>query len=285
MYGGLLKQNLPLHSHKNLSDIGIHVKIVRQEDLTRQPIDYAHRDDYYLFGIIVSGSLCIDIDFKRHILTEGEIRFISPGQVHRFISGDRVEGRMLMVEREMIDDQYKLIFEEASINGVSAQFRDMDFEEVKTLFSLIHSSFRREPTGDIHVIRSLVAAFIGMVAGRFKSVCTQKADYNSRHSEIVIRLNSLLNIYLAESHSPSFYADKLHISASYLNEVVKDVTGWNAGSYIRNEIVLRAKRMLYHTNMSVKEIAAVLGYEDNAYFSRIFTKATGKSPAKFRTKP
>ncbi|MCM1354806.1 MAG: helix-turn-helix domain-containing protein [Staphylococcus sp.] len=234
-----------------------------------------------MFGIIVSGRLCIEVDFNIQNLCEGELRVITPGQVHRFAGGESFEGWMLMVEREIVDDRYKLIFEEASINGVFAQVGDKDFENIRMIFSLIYSILSKESV-DIHVVRSLVSAFVGIVAGHFKNVCSQKAGYNSRYSEILIQLNSLLQTNLANSHSPSFYADKLHISASYLNEVVKSVTGSNVSNYIRNEIVLRAKRMLYHTNMTVKEIAAALGFDDSAYLTRIFTKTTGKSPAKFR---
>ncbi len=44
----------------------------------------------------------------------------------------------------------------------------------------------------------------------------------------------------------------------------------------------RARRYLTQTNMKVKDIGARLGYEDPYYFSRIFSKHTGLSPANFR---
>ena len=52
--------------------------------------------------------------------------------------------------------------------------------------------------------------------------------------------------------------------------------------YIRYELVLQAKRLLVHTDLAVKEISTRLGIEDCAYFSRIFTQATGVSPSAFR---
>ena len=50
----------------------------------------------------------------------------------------------------------------------------------------------------------------------------------------------------------------------------------------QQEIMLEAKRLLYHSNCSVKEIAHELGYEDHTYFSRLFKKTVGDTPGEFR---
>lgn len=56
----------------------------------------------------------------------------------------------------------------------------------------------------------------------------------------------------------------------------------NVSRYIRSETVLQAKRMLIHTDLTVKEIANGLGCDDAAYFSRLFTPTVGVSPSMFR---
>ncbi|WP_228377142.1 helix-turn-helix domain-containing protein [Chryseobacterium sp. FH2] len=64
----------------------------------------------------------------------------------------------------------------------------------------------------------------------------------------------------------------------------KNTTGLSVSQHIQNRIVLEAKRLLYHTDKSVKEISFELGYDDYPYFSRFFTKAAGMSALKFRSK-
>ena len=274
---------LPVHYHDELINNGIHTKIVTPAEINSQPVDYAHRDDYYIFGIIIGGHLKCSIDFKEYNLRSGDIHFIRPGQVHRFIDSENFEGWMLMAESSLVDSSYKYIFDEVAVKGIPANVSTSESEELKSLFRIIHE---RNGNGvDYPVIRNLVSAFIGLLAEKFKKVCGQSTVCNNRQLEIVILLNSHLETDMANSHSPSYYAEKLHISPVYLNEVVKNVTGLSVGSYIRNEIVLRAKRLLYHTDMTIKEIASSLGFEDNAYFTRLFTKATGRSPGKFRRKP
>jgi AraC-like DNA-binding protein len=81
---------------------------------------------------------------------------------------------------------------------------------------------------------------------------------------------------------PSEYASELNLSPAYLNEAVKKMTELSVSDCIRNEIVLQAKRLLFYTHQSVKEIACSLGYDDYSYFTRLFTKSAGVSPTQFR---
>ena len=69
-----------------------------------------------------------------------------------------------------------------------------------------------------------------------------------------------------------------------LNECVRNATGYSVTYHIQQRVVLEAKRLLYHSDKSVKEIAAGLGYEDYSYFVRLFTKVSGITPAAFRNK-
>ena len=278
-----MKESIPMHLHRDITEAGIYQKIVTSENLVPHPIEYVHRDDYFILGLIVRGTVCIDIDFERQTISEGEIGLIRPGQVHRFVGGDDFEGWMFMIESGVVSDRYKLIFEKTSLSGNTLWLPNKEINELKTLYHLIYSLGEREE--DMFIMRNLASAFVGIVAGYFKRVNSRQNSYNSRHAEIVLQLNSLLQTDITESHSPSYYADKLNLSPVYLNEVVKRVTGWSVSNYIRNEVILRAKRLLYHTNLTVKEIASSLGFEDNAYFTRLFTKATGKSPLQFRVKP
>jgi AraC family transcriptional activator of pobA len=82
--------------------------------------------------------------------------------------------------------------------------------------------------------------------------------------------------------SPGDYAAALHLSLSYLNEAVKEATGFTITYWIHQEVMLEAKRLLYHSSCTVKEIAYELGYEDPTYFSRLFKKTVGKTPGDFR---
>lgn len=57
------------------------------------------------------------------------------------------------------------------------------------------------------------------------------------------------------------------------------------GNYILDFKIARAKESLfYHPETSIKEIANELGFDDQHYFARVFQKATGETPSKYRTR-
>jgi len=59
-------------------------------------------------------------------------------------------------------------------------------------------------------------------------------------------------------------------------------TGSTVSYWIQQELFTESKRLLYHSDAAVKEIAHELGYRDHSYFIRSFRKACGSSPSKFR---
>lgn len=78
------------------------------------------------------------------------------------------------------------------------------------------------------------------------------------------------------------YASLLNISAGYLSEVVKVQSGRPAIKHIHDRLILEARRVLFHTNHSLKEISFDLGFSDASYFNRFFKRETGITPADYR---
>lgn len=86
-----------------------------------------------------------------------------------------------------------------------------------------------------------------------------------------------------ELHEVGQYAALLHISAGHLSEVVKAQSGQPAIKHIHARLVLEARRLLFHTQRSLKEIAFDLGFAEASYFNRFFKRETGTTPAEYRT--
>jgi AraC-like DNA-binding protein len=78
------------------------------------------------------------------------------------------------------------------------------------------------------------------------------------------------------------YARKIGVSTGHLHELVKHGTGLTPQQIIRRELVLEAKRLLAHTELTVAEISYRLAMEDPAYFGRFFKRETGRTPGAFR---
>lgn len=86
-----------------------------------------------------------------------------------------------------------------------------------------------------------------------------------------------------ELHEVGAYAELLHLSAGHLSEMVKAQSGKPAIKHIHERLVLEARRLLFYTPDSLKEIAFDLGFSDASYFSRFFRRETGLAPAEYRS--
>ena len=74
----------------------------------------------------------------------------------------------------------------------------------------------------------------------------------------------------------------LFMTPNHLNALSNAVLGKPAGELIRDRVMLEAKRLLVNSDYTITQIADLLHFEDNAYFTRFFKKYTGLSPENFR---
>lgn len=94
-------------------------------------------------------------------------------------------------------------------------------------------------------------------------------------------------VKLSETHSVverqvCWYADQLGVTAKYLTEMVKQVSGRTASEWIRSFAIANIKKMLIGTDMSAKEIATTMHFSSQSMFTKFFSNATGYSPSAFR---
>jgi AraC-like DNA-binding protein len=273
----MAKKAILLHQEQ-LTPIGVDIKpIAVLTDCIQPP----HRDDHYMFIIQQKGQYLWELDFNHLSLKGSALCFIAPGQVHRYIRHKKSEGWLLFVETELVSKTYRDIFDTVFHNrqAVSIKKEDPIFELTAVLEKLLttgEASFKRQ------VIHSLVDTIIGILAA--KATHDQYANHTvgSQKHAIATKFKQLVKEQYKEHKQVKDYAASINITPLYLNEVMKEITGLAASYWIHQEIVMEAKRLLYYTELDVKEIAYNLGYEDHAYFSRFFRKNTGMTASEFR---
>jgi AraC-like DNA-binding protein len=100
--------------------------------------------------------------------------------------------------------------------------------------------------------------------------------------ELLRRFNILVDEHFRSHKKVADYAEMLHKSPKTLTNVFRAHNQASPQLIIQERVVLEAKRMLVHTNLSVKEIAHALGYQDDNAFFRLFKKMTGCTALAFR---
>lgn len=98
------------------------------------------------------------------------------------------------------------------------------------------------------------------------------------------QFKSLLDEHFMQHRSPSFYASELALSPSVFTKACKRYYGKTPSQLIQDRVILEAKKLIHLTHKSFKEIAALLNFEDEHYFSRYFKKNTSITPTMFREK-
>ena len=108
------------------------------------------------------------------------------------------------------------------------------------------------------------------------------APESAPQADLFRRFEALLERHYLAHWSVAQYANALSITPTHLSRIARAATGHAASQLIVERIVREARRNLVYTNLPVSTIAYALGFDDPAYFSRLFAKATGHSPRAFR---
>ena len=284
------KQDIPVHSIDAKSPLQIEFSYMEMTDdyaeiMLKACKNEAHRDDYYMFQFFESGDAVFNVDFEE-ICWHGEsIFYVRPGQVHFTSSLREARGWMMAIDAMLVEDVYKNLFEGQFPTQKPIAIDSTVMTKLSEAARLLNTCIEAAPTpfGN-SIIPDLANVFIGIIAEQYARQNEDSPYSKSRSALIAHRFKNLLSDNFKTTKSPVEYARMLNYSLSHLNESVKNATGFPISYWIHQQVVLEAKRLLFYTDLDVKEIAFRLGYEDHTYFSRLFSKTAGMPPSAFRHK-
>jgi AraC-like DNA-binding protein len=102
---------------------------------------------------------------------------------------------------------------------------------------------------------------------------------------IVKRAQHYLNRHLADSVTRWKVADEANVSEDYLTRIFKKELGLSPWDYLIRLRVQAARKLLRESSESIHAVAAATGFQDQAYFCRVFRKVEGRTPSAFRAAP
>lgn len=102
-------------------------------------------------------------------------------------------------------------------------------------------------------------------------------------NNLAFRFQTLVEKNYKNHKKVSFYADELCITANYLGVICRKQYKMSALGFIRQRVVLEAKKLLHSSVKSIKEIAFELGFKDISYFTYFFRSLTTYTPKEYRS--
>ncbi|MGE8291716.1 MAG: helix-turn-helix domain-containing protein [Sphingobacterium sp.] len=278
------KKDIPVRTLPKEFGHGIALAKVSPESFWEdEEIMQAHRHDYHFFVLQKSGVTVMEIDFQQYRTDKPTIYYQSPDQVHRAVQVEDIEMFMLIISNENIAAEYLTILQSISpLKPLAIDLEDLGI--IEKTYNLCIELYERT-TDKLHfsLLRDCTNTLIALQLSLYLKY-SKTVESQSRFERINKAFFLLLEQNFQTLKRPAEYAAQLNISVSYLNESVKNVTGFSVSHHIQQRVILEAKRLLYHSEKSVKEIAFELGYEDYPYFSRMFSKICGMSAKVFRSK-
>ncbi|WP_460940148.1 AraC family transcriptional regulator [Spirosoma humi] len=243
-----------------------------------------HRHDFYYCVLIDKGELELEVDFQPIKLTDQTLFLSYPGQIHQ-VNWARVErGWFLAFDPALLDEGLRSLLDQRLSEVIFLPLSPGQSTHFFSFIGHVHTVYGdpaqlfRQP-----VIQSLVIAFVYQLVSAYLSMeQSQLIRHSSRSIEITKAFKQLLRRNFKSMKRPAHFAAHLHMSVSHLTDTVRSVTGFPITYFIQQELMREAQRLLYYSDLSVKEIAEVLGFEDAQYFNRLFHKVVGVAPGAFR---
>lgn len=277
---------IPVHKLRESTDQGFRLDRIHpsSENMRKAMLHDVHRDDHYIFLLHESGWSKGTLDFRPLILNAKSIFFILPGQVHHYLDAhSETSGWFVAMDAMLVPDMFRRVLEDPLLSQVPVYAGDRIMLMAQSLQMADTLCRQTSPsTCSRQAVYALLTSFVAMVADEYSRHSSCDTEKVLRSRVITQEFRKLLAHRYKAMKSPGEYAAALTLSVSYLNEAVKDTTGFPVSYWIQQEVLLEAKRLLYHSEQNVKEIAYELGYEDHTYFSRLFKKAIGQTPVAFR---
>jgi len=278
------KTSIPVNHFGDEYDRGISIEKIAIRDLHNfEGVRRSERHDRHTFHLLEKGTVTIEIDFQKYKITSPSVIYMHPDQVHRLITFEHVSVSTWAINNYNLNPEYLKLLED--ITPVKPLALKKETFSVLSEAVCLCLKFAERGDDKLHhsLLRDSCNALVAFVVSLYLAQSASTDDL-SRFEVITKAFRKELDRNYVTARRPAEYARALNISVAYLNECVKNATGYTVSWHIQQRIILEAKRLLHHSGKSVKEIAAELGYDDYPYFSRLFIKVTGLTALAFRSK-
>lgn len=258
-------------------------------------LQYPFRVDCYLAAYCVEGSVDCSVNLTDYHLTTGTLLLITPGNIIRITQPDELDQNLrltlICVSASYISNiginPSKVLVEAVEVlRDPCIHLSDDEAEMLHKYVNLAlditktNSQFVKESIGGL--VSSVFYQFAGFLADSKRREDMEKPVRTTRQRQMLEQFMKLAINDHAREHLVGYYADKMCVTPKYLSKIVKETSGRSVPDWLSELLILDAKNMLRHTDMTIKEISARLNFPSQSFFFRFFKNHTGKTPTQYR---
>ena len=277
------------HDHDSAEDF--YANTLEDHLITRhKDISQPHSHNFYLAILFTHGSGTHEVDFLAYPIKPGALFFLNPGQTHHWELSPDTKGYIFFHTRTFYELQYthstlgQFPFY-YSMHNVPCIFLDAD--DIKKMTVLFGSVYAENHSANAFKTQALCSLISLIYIQSTRTYTTQNPgtgeSINSYYNKFR-KFETLVEDHFKHEKSPAAYASLMAMTAKHLNRITQAVTGKTATDVILERVLLEAKKEMILQRGSLNRISESLGYEDYAYFSRLFKNRTGLTPSGFLNK-
>jgi len=252
---------------------------------TQGPIhNDVHRHDYDELFFFFTGTGVHMIDLEHRDVTAPCMHLVGAGQVHQLSRSADMRAVVVLFGQDAVAGRGGAVRGELFARAgrtCAVTVNALRMEEAATLVCMIEQELERREPSMTEVVEGYLGVLLVKCAQWVREGAIGTQTLTDQHDP-VRRFEDLVEQGYLEERSVGHYADKLALSADHLNELVKKRLGRTASAVIHERLLLEAKRLLLHSDQSIKEVGYTLNLKDPAYFTRWFRKAQGMTPVAYR---
>jgi AraC family transcriptional regulator, transcriptional activator of pobA len=228
------------------------------------------------------GKIEIIIDGHTFNLSACQTITLTSGQYHQIkqIDGDVIALYFTLDFFCNTDNDIELIFH----NGLFCHFGMNEVITIKneSIFNSLLDKIENEIINKPYQYLISIHSYIELLLVETNRSKIENGDEIWKPDALFLKFLEQIRNNFENNYAVSELAERLNTNQAKLNELSKLYTGKTAQNVIYSLIISEAKRLLYYSNLSIKEISFKLGFYDPFYFSNFFKKHTSKSPLDYK---
>ncbi|MEM6767007.1 MAG: helix-turn-helix transcriptional regulator [Bacteroidota bacterium] len=233
-----------------------------------------------------SGETLLEVDTIPISLKDSSILFLTPDQkVHLKQAGDL---QIIRFNREF----YCIVDHDEEVSCVGVLFFNSNWdlsikldrgnhEKLDLLLKVFGDELATHDKVQGEMLRMLLTRFIIICTRLHKSQHAMVDQGSEKEWDLIRNFHLQLERNFKKLHQVQDYADLLNRSPKTLTNIFKKYNVHPPLKIIHERLILEAKRLLIYTDMSIKEVAYELGFEEVSHFNRIFKKIVEMTPSLF----
>lgn len=257
-----------------------YISKIAMEDSVHPRVMHSHEDSVEII-LICSGEGEYFIAGNRQKIKPGDVIIYNSNVIHDEMSGPnmKIASYCCAIGNIHIKGLRKnaLIPDTKSPTFPSGEY----FPVLENIYQMMFKEISSEKQHSEQVCHYLMMALISMVT---RIVAETKKDSVSKLKEnhIGLKIKAYIDEFYRKDLTLQLIADEMNISPYYLSHAFKEATGYSPVQYIQRRRIGHAQTLLITTNLTVTEIASMVGYDNPSHFNLIFTKNVGRPPLKYR---